>query len=101
MTDRTVAALASALPAGTILMTGYRDADGDELAWGLARIAEFQAERLAESGWHLVHDGDLPKPGDHVPAGTLIGFVGSTGNSTGPHIYPEFIHDHVEARDED
>jgi hypothetical protein len=82
MTDRTAAALASALPAGTILMTGYRDADGDELVWGPARIAAFQAERLAESGWRLVHADDRPQTFAEHTAEALA-----------------LIHDHVEVPD--
>jgi hypothetical protein len=52
MTDRTAAALASALPAGIT----YDPDDGS--LWLKGGIAEFQAERLAESGWRLVHADD-------------------------------------------
>jgi hypothetical protein len=47
MTDRTAAALASALPAGITY--------DSSIHWTATDIAAFQAERLAESGWRLVH----------------------------------------------
>jgi murein DD-endopeptidase MepM/ murein hydrolase activator NlpD len=30
------------------------------------------------------------RPGQHIPQGTIIGYVGSTGMSTGPHLHYEF-----------
>jgi hypothetical protein len=69
MIDRTAAALASALPAGM----GLEVKPG--VYWSNDIVAAFQAERLAESGWRLVHDDDRPtwrpamsefKPGDRV-----------------------------------
>ena len=35
------------------------------------------------------------KPGDVVQKGQLIGYVGSTGNSSGSHLHLEFRRDHV------
>lgn len=46
-------ALASALPTGISYEPGV-----EYIAWNARRIAEFQAERLAESGYRLVHVGD-------------------------------------------
>jgi hypothetical protein len=72
MTDRTASALASALPAA--LPFGPRDRQV---------IAEFQAGRLAESGWRLVHADDRPQTFAEHTAEALA-----------------LIHDHVEASDE-
>ena len=35
------------------------------------------------------------KPGDVVQKGQLIGYVGSTGNTSGNHLHLEFRRDHV------
>jgi hypothetical protein len=77
MTDRTAAALASALPAGIIYTGLHRER--------LLRrdIAALQAERLAESGWQLVHADDPPQTFAEHTAEALA-----------------LIHDHVEASDE-
>jgi hypothetical protein len=74
MTDRTAAALASALPAGITFDVGPH-----ERLWRARRIAQFQAERLAESGWRLVHADDPPQTFAEHTAEALA-----------------LIHDHVE-----
>jgi hypothetical protein len=79
MTDRTAAALASALPAGIIY--GLRELDHP---WRAQQIAKHQAERLAESGWRLVHADDRPQTFAEHTAEALA-----------------LIHDHVEAGDAD
>ena len=75
MTDRTAAALASALPAGI----SYGDMEEDGWQLRAAEIAAFQAERLAESGWRLVHTDDRPQTFAEHTAEALA-----------------LIHDHVE-----
>jgi hypothetical protein len=78
MTDRTAAALASALPAGIEYFPG------DAVIWRPREVAKFQAERLAESGWRLVHTDDRPQTFAEHTAEALA-----------------LIHDHVEASDAD
>jgi hypothetical protein len=77
MTDRTAAALASALPAGITVHL----IDGGIA--GVRWIADVQAERLAESGWRLVHADDRPQTFAEHTAEALA-----------------LIHDHVEASDD-
>jgi hypothetical protein len=85
VTDRTAAALASALPAGISYDTGAMGFTGERHpAWDAARIARFQANILAESGWRLVHDDDRPQTFAEHTAEALA-----------------LIHDHVEVRDAD
>lgn len=38
---------------------------------------------------HMSRFGNI-RPGQRVPQGTIIGYVGSTGMSTGPHLHYEF-----------
>jgi len=38
---------------------------------------------------HMSRFGNI-RPGQHIPQGTIIGYVGSTGMSTGPHLHYEF-----------
>jgi hypothetical protein len=79
MTDRTAAALASALPAG---MPSWDIGAGT--FWRTEDIAAFQAKRLAESGWRLVHTDDHPQTfAEHYAEALAL------------------IHDHVEAGDAD
>ena len=79
MTDRTAAALASALPAGNI-----KAYDDNGVPISLDLLAEVIADRLAESGWRLVHADDRPQTFAEHTAEALA-----------------LIHDHVEAGDED
>ncbi|MEN0001161.1 MAG: M23 family metallopeptidase [Pseudomonadota bacterium] len=41
---------------------------------------------------HFVKDGIAVEPGDRISAGDLVGYVGSTGWSSGPHIHFEVVY---------
>jgi hypothetical protein len=89
MTDRTAAALASALPAG---IRYFVDLDlHKQRIWRAQEIADFQAERLAESGWRLVHADDPVRK---------IGNAEHTAEALARVLDPDQVHDHVEASDE-
>ena len=53
-------------------------------------VVEYQradGESYRVSYCHLTENGVAVKKGDTVNAGTVLGYVGSTGNSTGPHLH--------------
>jgi hypothetical protein len=114
VTDRTAAALASALPAGVYADTGFQGEDGDPIIFGAAYIAAFQAERLAESGWRLVHadDDERARDMDEIVFGTLRDETARADAwqeealRTAPPapppglLDPDQVYDHVEASDE-
>jgi hypothetical protein len=106
MTDRTAAALASALP------------DSIEDDYFLPDLAQYIAERLAESGWRLVHADDPPQTFAEHTAEALALIHDPDPQPVDPawleslsHVRvredhglvmdPDRIHDHVEASDED
>ncbi len=40
-------------------------------------------------GWPHFNAPPLVAPGQRVEGGTLLGYVGSTGNSHGPHVHTQ------------
>lgn len=68
-------------------MAGRIVAAGDMGGYGLAVIVETAAGNYRNLYAHL--SGIAVRPGTAVQQGTVLGWVGSTGNSTGPHLHFE------------
>ncbi len=49
------------------------------------------ADRTLGQYFHLKPNGASVRPGDRVQAGSLIGYSGNTGQSTGPHLHFDVI----------
>lgn len=66
--------------AGTVKSTGYEGAYGNRTVITLADGTDI---------WYCHQSSISVKPGDVVGPGDTIGFTGSTGNVTGPHLHLE------------
>ena len=66
--------------AGTVTSTGYEGAYGNRTIVTLADGTEI---------WYCHQSSVSVSPGDVVAPGDPIGFTGSTGNVTGPHLHLE------------
>ena len=69
-----------AVARGTVAETGYSGAYGNRTIITLEDGTEV---------WYCHQSSFAVSPGDEVSAGQVIGTVGSTGNSTGPHLHLE------------
>ena len=65
---------------GVVTSTGYDGAYGNKTVITLDDGTEL---------WFCHQTSYVVSPGDQVRAGQLIGYVGSTGNVTGPHVHIE------------
>lgn len=80
-----------AAPSGTPI---YASGDGiiEKAGWvsGYGKKVEIEHVNGFETGYgHMSRFADGIKPGIRVRQGQIIGYVGSTGNSTGPHLHFE------------
>ena len=72
-----------------IAVTDGRVASADYLGgYGLAVI--LRHENNTQESFYAHLSQILVQPGEEVTQGTVIGLVGSTGNSTGPHLHFEW-----------
>jgi murein DD-endopeptidase MepM/ murein hydrolase activator NlpD len=69
-----------AVVAGAVKEVGYAGAYGNQTI-----ISAKDGTQL----WYCHQSATNVQPGDHVSAGQVIGAVGSTGNTTGPHLHLE------------
>jgi len=69
---------------GTVTTVAYRSSSGNY-------VEIRHANRIETRYLHLSRFAKGLKKGDRVAQGEVIGFVGSTGWSTGPHLHYEFI----------
>ena len=69
-----------AVASGTITETGYAGAYGNRTIMTLPDGSEL---------WYCHQTAYVVHEGDKVVAGQVIGLVGSTGNTTGPHVHLE------------
>ncbi|MDO4832135.1 MAG: peptidoglycan DD-metalloendopeptidase family protein [Clostridia bacterium] len=75
---KTVVAAAS----GTVVSAGYSGSYG-------YRVVISHGNGLTTTYAHMIAGSICVSPGQYVSAGSAIGKVGSTGNSTGPHLHFE------------
>ncbi len=81
-----------AAPTGTPVLAafpGQVETAGFMGGYGLAILLQHQEGNLATRYAHL--SKIYVQPGQWVSQGTIIGLVGSTGNSTGPHLHFETL----------
>ncbi|MEE3278467.1 MAG: peptidoglycan DD-metalloendopeptidase family protein [Pseudomonadota bacterium] len=69
---------------GQVRVAGHTNANGNYVVIGHG--SEFETKYL-----HLSKFGPLTKRGQRVNQGDIIGYVGSTGWATGPHLHYEFL----------
>ncbi|WP_051218600.1 peptidoglycan DD-metalloendopeptidase family protein [Nocardioides insulae] len=69
-----------AVAGGTVTSTGYEGSYGNQTIITLEDGTEI---------WYCHQTSFAVSPGDTVATGDVIGYVGSTGNSTGPHVHVE------------
>jgi murein DD-endopeptidase MepM/ murein hydrolase activator NlpD len=68
---------------GVVVGTGYQSGESGYGQITIIRHSNGYYSAYAHQSSMVVHEGD------HVTAGELIGYVGSTGHSTGPHLHFE------------
>lgn len=79
-------------PSGTPVLSalaGRVVAAGDMGGYGLAVVV--QADSAQQQNLYAHLSAIAVKPGDRVEQGSVLGLVGSTGNSTGPHLHFETL----------
>lgn len=69
-----------AVAGGVVTSTGYEGAYGNQTIVTLDDGTEI---------WYCHQNAFAVSPGDRVVAGQVIGYIGSTGNTTGPHLHLE------------
>jgi murein DD-endopeptidase MepM/ murein hydrolase activator NlpD len=84
-----------AAPIGTPILAAGDGVVEDAKWWGgYGRWVRIEHNKDWETGYgHM--SAIAVRPGQHVVQGQVIGYVGTTGRSTGPHLHFEVWHDHT------
>ena len=84
-----------AAPTGTPILAAGDGVVADAKWWGgYGRWVRLVHSRDWDTGYgHM--SAIAVHPGQHVKQGDVIGYVGTTGNSTGPHLHFEVWHDEI------
>ncbi len=84
-----------AAPTGTPILAAGDGVVVDAKWWGgYGRWVRISHSKDWDTGYgHM--SAIAVQPGQHVVQGQVIGYVGTTGRSTGPHLHFEVWHDHV------
>ena len=84
-----------AAPVGTPILAAGDGVVVDAKWWGgYGRWVRIEHNKDWDTGYgHM--SAIAVTPGQHVVQGQVIGYIGTTGRSTGPHLHFEVWHDHV------
>jgi murein DD-endopeptidase MepM/ murein hydrolase activator NlpD len=74
---------------GVVIGTEWRHGgDASERAWGIGNyVLVRHGDGTVATYAHLAHAGVAVEPGEEVPEGRLLGYSGTTGFSSGPHLH--------------
>ena len=70
--------------AGTVVFSGWHGAHGKQVH--LVHGGRWATTYSHLSSWEV-------ESGEYVKKGQIIGYAGSTGSSTGPHVHFELLHE--------
>jgi murein DD-endopeptidase MepM/ murein hydrolase activator NlpD len=81
--------IAKAAASGTVIGVVSYFPNVPNYSWGYANYVKIAHANGWETLYAHLKPNILVRPGQHVSAGQAIGYIGTSGNSTGPHLHFE------------